>query len=57
MTPLPVFPSRTNLKLDNISVTPKLVKRVITKLNLPKASGPDSVAVVVLTNFDLFQCP
>ena len=57
MTPLPVFPSRTNLKLDNISVTPKLVKRVITKLNLAKASGPDSVAVVVLTNFDLFQCP
>ena len=24
---LPVFPSRTNLKLNNISVTPKMVKR------------------------------
>ena len=27
---LPAFPSRTNLKLYNISVTPKLVKKVIT---------------------------
>ena len=26
---LPVFPSRTNLKLHNISVTPKMVKKVI----------------------------
>ena len=25
---LPVVPSRTNLKLDNISVTPKMVKNV-----------------------------
>ena len=25
--PLPVFPSRTNLKLDNISVTPKMVEK------------------------------
>ena len=25
---LPVFPSRTNLKLHNISVTPKMVKKV-----------------------------
>ena len=24
---LPVFPSRTNLKLHNISITPKIVKR------------------------------
>ena len=29
---LPVFPSRTNLKLHNISVTPKIVKKVITNL-------------------------
>ena len=51
MTPLPVFPSRTNVKLYyNISVTPKLVKQVITKLDLPKASGPDSIQVVVLKN-------
>ena len=29
---LPVFPSRTNLKLHNISVTPKMVKKVIRTL-------------------------
>ena len=31
---LSVFPSRTNLKLHNISVTPKLVKEVRTNLDL-----------------------
>ena len=36
---LPVFPSRTNLKLHNISVTPKMVKKVIMNLDLSKASG------------------
>ena len=46
---LPVFPSKTNQKLYNISVTPKLVKKVITNLNLSKASGPDCISVVVLT--------
>ena len=30
---LPVFPSGTNLKLHNISVTPKMVKQVITNLD------------------------
>ena len=30
---LPVFPSRTNLKLHNIFITPKMVKQVITDLN------------------------
>ena len=45
---LPIFPSRTNLKLNNISVTPKMVKKVITNLNSSKASGPDCIAVVVL---------
>ena len=29
---LPVFPSRTNLKLHNISVTPKMVEKVMTNL-------------------------
>ena len=29
---LPFFPSRTNLKLCNISITPKIVKKVITNL-------------------------
>ena len=47
---LPFFPSRTNLKLHNISVTPKMVKKVITNLDLPKASGPHCIPVVVLRN-------
>ena len=47
---LPVFPSRTNLKLHNISVTPKMVKKVITNLDSSKASGPDCIPVVVLKN-------
>ena len=46
----PVFPSRTNLKLHNISVTPKMVKKVITNLGLSKASGLDCIPVVVLKN-------
>ena len=46
---LPVFPSRTNLKL-HISVTPKMVKKVIMNLDLSKASGPDCIPVVVLKN-------
>ena len=40
---LPVFPSRTNLKLHNILITPKMVKKVITNLDSPKASGPDCI--------------
>ena len=47
---LPVFPSRTNLKLHNISVTPKMVKEVIMNLDLSKASGPNCIPVVVLKN-------
>ena len=45
---LPVFPSRTNLKLHNISVTSKMVKKVIPNLDLSIASGPDCIPVVVL---------
>ena len=45
---MPVFPSRTNLKLHNISVTPKMVRKVIMNLDLSKASGPDCTSVVVL---------
>ena len=37
---LPVFPSRTNLKLHNFSVTPKMVKKVITDFDPSKMSGP-----------------
>ena len=47
---LPVFPSRTNLKLHNISVTPKLVKSVETSLDSSNASAPDYIPVVVLKN-------
>ena len=36
---LPVLPSRTNLKLHNFSVTPKMVVKVITSLYLSKLSG------------------
>ena len=43
-----VFPSRTNLKLHNISVTPQMVNKVIMNLDLSKASGPDCIPVVVL---------
>ena len=48
---LPVFPSRTNLKLHNISITPKMVKKVITNLDSSKAFGPDCIPVVVLKNY------
>ena len=46
----PLFPSRTNLKLHNISVTPKMVRKVVMSLALSKASGPDCIPVVVLKN-------
>ena len=36
---LPVFSSRTKLKLHNISITPKMVKKVITSLGSSQASG------------------
>ena len=45
---LPVFPSRANLKLFDISITPK----VITNLDSSKASGPDCISVVVLKNYE-----
>ena len=47
---LPVFPSRTNLKLHNISITPKMVKKVSRNLDSSKASCPDCIPVVVLKN-------
>ena len=47
---LPVFPSKTNLKLHNISITPKMVRKVVMNLDLSKASGPDCIPVVVLKN-------
>ena len=47
---LPVFSSRTNLKLYNISITLKMVKKVITILDSSKVSGPDCIPVVILKN-------
>ena len=47
---LPVFPSRTNLKLHDISVTLNMVKKVIRNLDLSKVAGPDCIQVVVLKN-------
>ena len=47
---LPIFPSRINLKLHNISVTPKMVKKVILNLYSSKISGPDCIPVVVPKN-------
>ena len=38
-----VFTSRTNLKLHNISVTPKMFEKVIVSLDSSKASGPACV--------------
>ena len=47
---LPVFPSRTNLKLHNISITHTMVKKIITNLDSSKVSKPDCIPVVVLKN-------
>ena len=47
---LPVFPSRLNLKLHNIYVSPKMIKKVMMNVDLSKASGPDCIPVVVLKN-------
>ena len=38
---LPVFPYRTNLKLHNISIILRMVKKVIMNHDLSRASGPD----------------
>ena len=46
---LTVFPSRTYVKL-NVSLTPKLLEKVITNLDLSKASKPYCIQVVVLKN-------
>ena len=45
---LPVFSSTTNLKLHNISVTLKMVKKVIACFDTSKVPGPDCISVVVL---------
>ena len=47
---LPAFHSGTNLKLCNVNITPKLVKKVLTHLDSSKAFGPDCISVVVPKN-------
>ena len=49
---LALFPSRTNPKLHNVSVTTKMVEKVIMKLDSSKVSGPDYISVVVLKIFE-----
>ena len=43
---LPVFPTRTNLKLHNNYAIPKMVKKVIMNLDWSKASGLFCIPVV-----------
>ena len=38
---LPVFPSTTNMKVHNVSLSLMIVKKVITNFNLAKASSLD----------------
>ena len=38
------------MKVLNVFVTPKMVKKVVTNLHLSKASGLDCIPVVVRTN-------
>ena len=47
ITMVSVYLSRTNLKLHNISITPKMVKKVIMNLDSWKTSGPDCIPVMV----------
>ena len=49
---LSTCPSRTNLKLLNVYVTPKMGKKVIKNLDSSKVSGPDCISVIVLKNCD-----
>ena len=45
-----VFPSTINLKVQNISIIPKIVKKVITHLDSSRTCHPDCIPVVVLKN-------
>ena len=47
---LPVFLSKTNVKLYNISVTLNMIKKIIMRLDSSKPSGPDCISEVVLKN-------
>ena len=47
---LPVLPYRTNLKMHNICVTRRMVKKVKMNLDSSKTTGPNCIPVVVLNN-------
>ena len=46
----PAIPSRNNLKLHNISISLKMVKKVIMNFDLSKTSSPDYIPLVVVKN-------
>ena len=48
----PAFTSRTNLKLHNIHITPKFVRKFITNIDSWASLGPDCIPVVVLKKFE-----
>ena len=52
MTQVSLYLFSLNLKPHNISVTPKMAKKVITSPDLSKASGPDYIPVVLLKNYE-----
>ena len=49
---LAVFSSKTNLKLHNYCVTPKMIKKVIPNFDLSKTSGPSCIPLVILKNWE-----
>ena len=49
---LPAFPSRTKLKMYNILVIAKLVKKVVINLDFSKLSDTGFIPVMVLKNCD-----
>ena len=44
----PVIPRRTETTISRVFVTPRLVRAIILDLDVAKASGPDSIPVIVL---------
>ena len=47
---LPAFPSRFNVNLHNICITPRLVRKFITILRSSVVCGLDCISTVVLKN-------
>ena len=46
--PLPNFPSRCDIKVMSVLVTPKRVSNTISCLDASKANGPDGISAIVL---------